>query len=294
MIDFLKYRTLWGLLSLTLFATFFGAYFYKMHTRGYAFVYSVDFTGGTQVLLKFQQPVRGEHIVQILEKSGWQGALTRDFSATEILIRVKEFSDDPKGLAEKMRQDIERALPDNTVSIEQTDSVGSGVGASLRYKSLQAIIIALILMMIYIAWRFKSFSFAMGAFVSLLHDAIVILAVFLFFDKEISMNVIGAVLTVLGYSINDTIVIFARIRENMAKLTAMPLEQIVNISINETLRRTILTTFATVLVVIALLLFGGEILRTLSLALLIGMVFGIYSTIYIASPVMLYLHKESN
>jgi preprotein translocase subunit SecF len=229
--------------------------------------------------------------VHLLEQQGWQGAIARDFSSNEILVRVKEFSDDPAGLGEKMKQDLMKAQPDNPVTIQSNDSIGPGVGAEYRSRSLIGIIVGLIAMMIYIALRFRSLAFATGAFVSLFHDAIVILAMYLFFDKEISVYVIGAILTVLGYSINDTIVIFARIRENIAKLRGTPIEQIVNISINETLRRTLLTTFATLLVVVALLLFGGETLRSLSLALLVGMVFGVYSTIYIASPVMLLLYK---
>ena len=291
MIDFLKYRWLTAILSAVMFATFIGALIYKHYTRGYTFIYSVEFTGGTQVLLKFQKPITGEEVVKLLENLGWQGAVARDFSSNEILIRVKEFSNDPAGLAENMRQDLSKALPDNPVVTEGNDSIGSGVGSAYWGKSIQAILIALVLMMIYIAWRFKSFSFAMGAFVSLFHDVIAVLTVYLLLDKEISLYVISAILTVLGYSINDTIVIFARIRENIKKLHNTSLYDIINISINETLRRTILTTLSTLLVVVALLLFGGETLRNLSLVLLIGMVFGIYSTIYIASPVMLLLHK---
>ncbi len=291
MIDFLKYRWISALFSVLIIGSFVGVFLYKRYTRGHAFIYSVEFTGGTQVLLKFAQPISGERVVNLLEQQGWQGAIARDFSPNEVLVRVKEFSDDPAGLAEKMKQDLIKALPDNPVTIQGNDSIGPGVGAEYRSRSLIGIIVGLIAMMIYIALRFRSLAFATGAFVSLFHDAIVILSMYLFFDKEISVYVIGAVLTVLGYSINDTIVIFARIRENIAKLRGTPIEDIVNISINETLRRTLLTTFATLLVVVALLLFGGETLRSLSLALLVGMVFGVYSTIYIASPVMLLLYK---
>ena len=162
----------------------------------------------------------------------------------------------------------------------------------MRTRSLWAIIVALVLMLLYIAVRFWSFAYAMGAIVSLFHDAIVILLLFLITDKEISMNVIGAILAVLGYSINDTIVIFSRIRENVKRLPGESMYNIINISITETLSRTILTTFATTLVVIALFIFGGETLRDLSLALLVGIVFGIYSTIFIATPVLYMLYKE--
>ena len=147
-------------------------------------------------------------------------------------------------------------------------------------------------MLLFIAFRFWSFAYGMGALISLFHDAIVILTVFLLLDKEISINIIGAIMTILGYSINDTIVIFARIRQNVKKLHNKSMDEIVNISINETLRRTLLLTTATLLVVISLFLFGGEVLKDFSLALLVGMVFGTYSSIYIANPVMLFLIKE--
>ena len=191
-----------------------------------------------------------------------------------------------------MRANLQQALPDNNVEIKQTDSVGAGIGATLRLKSLQAILAGLVLMLLFIAFRFWSFAYGMGALVSLFHDAVVILAVFLLLDKEISINIIGAIMTILGYSINDTIVIFSRIRQNVKKLHNKSMEEIVNISINETLRRTLLLTAATLLVVISLFLFGGEVLRDFSLALLVGMVFGTYSSIYIANPVMLLLIKE--
>jgi preprotein translocase subunit SecF len=296
MIDFLKYRVVYAVFSLAIFATFIGAYVYKRQTRGEAFVYSVDFTGGTQVLLGFSEPVHSEKVTDILKNSGWSGVEARTFSEKEVLVRVPLKQADQVDVipAEQVKFDLEKEMPGIKVEIKQTDSVGAGVGASLRWKSLQAIIAGLLVMLLYIAWRFWSMAFAVGAVVSLFHDAIVILTFFLLFDYEISMNVIGAILAVLGYSINDTIVIFSRIRENIARMPHESIESIVNLSTNQTLRRTLLTSFATTLVVIALVLFGGEALRTLSISLLIGFVFGTYSSIYIASPVMLLLYKKNN
>jgi preprotein translocase SecF subunit len=292
MIDFLKYRSVCMFISIAIIASFVGVYFYKQQTRGHAFSYSIDFTGGTQVLLKFQKPVNSAHVVKILEEQGWKGAHTRDFSgANEILVRVKEFSNDAKGLADRIAQAVNTAMPDNPAEILQSEGVGAGVGASLRWKAIQAVLLACLLIALYIAMRFQ-FSFAVGAVVSLMHDALVILACFLFIDKDISINMIGAVLTILGYSINDTIIIFTRIRENFKLMRGATPTEVVNTSINQTLRRTILTSTATMLVVVSLLIFGGEVLRDLSLALLVGIVFGTYSSIYIASPVMLMLRKE--
>lgn len=292
MIDFLKLRTACLAFSVLIFATFIGTCIYRYQTTGRVFNYSVDFTGGTQVLFGFSKPVVISEISTILTKNGWSGATIREFSQTELLVRTKEVSEDVSGLAEKMRANLQQALPDNNVEIKQTDSVGAGIGATLRLKSLQAILAGLVLMLLFIAFRFWSFAYGMGALVSLFHDAVVILAVFLLLDKEISINIIGAIMTILGYSINDTIVIFSRIRQNVKKLHNKSMEEIVNISINETLRRTLLLTAATLLVVISLFLFGGEVLRDFSLALLVGMVFGTYSSIYIANPVMLLLIKE--
>lgn len=293
MIDFLKYRVACAIYSVCLVAAFVGAYIYKTNTRGEAFTYSIDFTGGTQVLLKFDKPISSAQLKDVVEKAGWPGAVTRDFSQQEVLIRVKEVVSDAKGLGERIRAAVASAMPGVTVNMEKTESVGAGVGSSLRYNSAKAIIIGLILMLLYIAFRFWSFAFAFGAVIALFHDSIVMLAAFLFLDKEISINVIGAILAVLGYSINDTIVIFAQIRENIKKMPGVPLYDVVNTSINQTLRRTILTSFSTTLTVLSMFLLGGEVLKDFSLCLLVGIVFGTYSSIYIASPVMMLFYKDS-
>lgn len=295
MIDFMKYRPFYAVFSFIIFATFLGGMAYKYHTYGRIFVYSVDFTEGTQVLFGFSQPVTSEKIATILEShdnEAFRGAITREFSPTEILVRVKQFSTDSKGLAEQMKAVLEKALPGVKIEILQIDSVGASVGASLRWKSLQAVILGLLIMLLYTWWRFWSLAFGMGVLVSLLHDVVVVLLIFLLFDYEISLNVIAAILAMTGYSINDTIVIFARIREDMAKMPHASMEAIVNMSTNETLRRTLLTSFATSLAVISLIVFGGESLKALSLVLLIGIIFGTYSSISIASPTMLLWYRK--
>jgi preprotein translocase subunit SecF len=295
MIDLMKYRPLYAVFSCALLATFIGCMIYKYQTYGRIFVYSVDFTEGTQVLFGFSEPVASEKVLSIIESQDnelFKGAIVRSFSDHEVLIRVKQFLVDSKGLSEQMQALLEKSLPGIKVEVLQVDSVGASVGASSRWKSLQAIIIGLLIMLLYTWWRFWSLAFGIGVLVSLLHDVLVILLFFLLFDYEISLNVIAAVLMIVGYSINDTIVIFSRIRENIAKMSHTSIENIVNISTNETFRRTLLTSFATSLVVIPLVLFGGETLKTLSVALLIGIVFGTYSSISIASPTMLLLYKK--
>lgn len=291
--DFLKYRSWCFVFSLLIFSVFLGGIFYKRSTRGSAFIYSVDFTGGTQVLLGFSQSISSEEVIAQLEAQGLTGTTAREFSDSEVLVRVKDFEADAKGLGERIKSTLEEKLENQVVTIKQTDSVGAGVGSELRRNSFWAVVISLIGMLLYIGWRFQSLAFAVGSVVALLHDAIVILAFVLWFDYEISLNIIGAVLFILGYSINDTIVIFSRIRENLAHMKNVTVETVVNTSINDTLRRTILTSIATLLVVVSLLVFGGEALRTLALALFIGMIFGTYSSIYIASPVMLLLNNRT-
>jgi len=293
MTDFLKYRYLCALLSLVIFTGTIGVYFYKLNTQGHAFSYSVDFTGGTQVILRFDEEVSAETLKEILSQRGWEGAVTREFSGNnDVLVRVKEFTNDATGLAERMRSAVQESLPGNKVFIDGSESVGPGIGQELRWKSFRAVLIALIAMLLYIASRFWSLGFALGAVVALFHDAIVMLAVFLIFDIDISVNVIGAILAVLGYSINDTIVIFSRIKENLKELTGTSLYNVVNISIGQTFKRTILTSISTGLTVGAMFILGGQALRDFSLALLVGIIFGTFSSIYIASPVMMLLYRK--
>lgn len=294
MINFLKYRTVTALSSLGLIVAFGGVALYRQQTRGTVYSYSVDFTGGTQVLFGFDQEVDASQVKQIITDNGWANASTREFGNNEVLVRVKEFEGDMIGLGERMKTAVQEAMPDTKVSILQTESVGAGVGADLRGKSMWAMLVALLLMLGYIAMRFWSIAFAAGAIVALVHDALVMLAIFLFLDREISINFIAAVLTVLGYSINDTIVIFSQIREFMKKRKGVALEVIVNDSLNYTLRRTMLTSISTGLPVIVMLFFGGEALRDFSLALLIGIIFGTYSSVFIASPIMMLLQPKQD
>lgn len=295
MINFVKYRLFTAVVSFLLIGSFLGYAIYKRQTTGEVFRYSVDFTGGAQVLLKFSQSVSSLAVKDILDAQGWQGAALREFGDNEILVRVKldEVATELGTIAERMQGSIQSAMPDVQVTVLQSESVGPGVGEALRGKSVRAIVLALIAMLLYIALRFWSFSFALGAVSALFHDAILMLATFLFLNREISVNVIGAVLAVMGYSINDTIVIFSQIRNNIKKMSHESLNTVVNISINQTLRRTLLTSISTGLTVGAMLLLGGEALRDFSLALLVGIVVGTYSSIYIASPVMMLLYRAN-
>lgn len=291
MMNILRYRWISLIVSVTILLAAGILSIYRISTRGQAFSYSVDFTGGTQVLFKFANPISAPEIHTSLVAL-WPSVTLRTFSPTEYLVRVKEFSHDSQGLAVAMKDTIEKAHPDNAITILENDAVGPGVGSALRYNLYKAILIALALMLVYIAVRFWSLGFAVGSVVALLHDALVMLAVFILFDKEISITVIGAILAVIGYSINDTIVIFSQIRENLKALKRTSIYDIVNISLNQTMRRTLLTSFSTALTVMSLLVLGGEALRDFALALLIGIIFGTYSSIYIASPIVMWFYRD--
>jgi preprotein translocase subunit SecF len=293
MIDFLRVRAYTATASALLFAGFLGTMVYRYQQRGQFFSYSIDFTGGTQALMKFSKPVDVCRVKDVVENSGWQGACVREFGTQEVLVRVKEFVNDSKGLAERIRAVLMQEMPGYEISIEQSDAVGSGVGETLRVKSFYAVLIALLAMLVYIAFTFWSWAYATGAVVALFHDASIILFMFALFDFEISINVIGAILAVLGYSINDTIVIFSQIRENVATMGGSSLYDVVNVSLNQTLRRTILTSLSTAIPVLIMYLFGGEALKDFSFALLLGIIFGTYSSIYIASPIMMLLNPKS-
>ena len=293
MFDFLKYRYFFLTISTFLILSIIGFFVYKVNTAGQAFNYSVDFQGGTQIHFKFARPISSSKIIAILEEKGFNGAAAREFANNEVLIRVKEFSKNVSDLASKMISYIKAEFPDNDAEILQSDAIGPAIGKEIRWKSTRAVLIALLLMLLYIALRFWSFGFALGSVAALLHDAVMMLGMFLLFNMEISVNVIAAILAVLGYSINDTIVIFSRIRANMKTMNNLPIADVVNASLNQTLKRTLLTSFSTLLAVGAMFFLGGEVLRDFSLTLIVGIFFGTYSSIYIASPVMVLLHRKS-
>ncbi|HLB40424.1 MAG TPA: protein translocase subunit SecF [Candidatus Babeliales bacterium] len=286
MFDFLKYRYVCLAFFLVLVAAFIGGYW----QRG-GFNYSVDFTGGTAVLVQFAQAVNAEQIHQILEAHGqYKGVEIRELAGNQALVRVQEFEGDSQGIGGRITADLQQGLTGNKLELLQGNSVGSSVGDSLRWDSIKATLLVLLAVLLYIALRFKLL-FALGAVIALLHDLLFILVYFLLTNSEISMEVIGAILMVLAYSMNDTIVVFSRIRENLKKMAGSSIATIINTSLNQTLRRTTLTSSATALVVLSLIFFGGEMLRGLSVALLLGIVIGTYSSIFVASPIMLLFYK---
>ena len=285
--NFLKYRVPSALLSVAILVVGIAAYVVKGGFR-----YSVDFTGGTEVRMKFENPEDAPAIKKAIHDE-WQGTVYTVLGRNEVIVRVQQTVDKVSDLNEKIRETVNKASQDNPGEVTQINSISNSVGKSLWAKFLKAIIISLLLLLLYITLSFQ-FAFAIGAIVGIVHDAMIVLTFFVLLDKEISIEVIGAILATLGYSINDTIIIFSRIRQNLKKEKGMSLYNLVNLSLNQTLRRTILTSSATALVVLSQFVFGGPTIRDLSFALLLGIVFGTLSSIYIASPVMMLFSKEKN
>ena len=183
MIDFLKYRFLYAAFSVLIFFVFIGDYAYKYKTRGTTFTYSVDFTGGTQVLLSCSQGLSLPVFIKALESAGIKNVTTREFSNNEIVVRVASFSNEKDSIVQLIQKVAQETFPGNEIVIKKVDSIGGGIGESLRVKSIKAVALGLFLMFLFIAIRCWSFSFAAGALVALFHDALVMLAYFLLFDK---------------------------------------------------------------------------------------------------------------
>ena len=247
--------------------------------------YNIDFTGGTLVQLKFEKDVQIEQIRDALTAKGYGDSEIKHFGAlNEIVIRagINQTTDELTNTFEPI---IRAALPDNPFSEQRLEKVGPKIGKELILDALYAILWAIILILIYVMWRFE-IKFALGAILALLHDVTITIGIFSLLNIEISAPIIAAVLTIVGYSLNDTIVVFDRIRENLKvrQKDATSFINIVNKSLNETLSRTIITSLTTLFVVTILYFFGGEVLSSFALALIIGIVIGTYSSIFIASP----------
>ena len=255
--------------------------------------YGIDFAGGTLIQVRFSEPVTLDEIRDSLKDAALGGTIQR-FGAEgvgEYLIRLQTTSSDVEGLSSTINDALVERFGGDTFEIRRTEMVGPKVGKDLRSKGLQAIIFALIGILIYISIRFK-LRFAIGAVAALAHDVLITIGVFSLANKEFSLPVLAALLTIVGYSLNDTIVVYDRIRENTGRMKRELFEKTVNISINETLSRTILTSCTTLIVVIVLFLMGGGVIHDFTFALLIGIVVGTYSSIFVASPLAVLWEKR--
>ena len=251
--------------------------------------YGLDFTGGTVLEVGYQEPIDTADISAALESTGVPGVTVQYFGSNrDVLLRIPPTGEtNNAALSQKIFDTLSTAVG-GKAELRRVEFVGPQVGEELTEKGGLAVLYSLLGILIYVALRFE-WRFAVGAVAATIHDAIIVLGVFSVFQLDFDLNVLASILTVVGYSLNDTIVIFDRVRENFRKMRkGTPLE-IMNQSVNETMSRTIITAGTVFLVVVALYLFGGETLRGFSLALIVGVISGTFSTIYIASNVAILL-----
>ena len=252
----------------------------------------IDFAGGTAMQLKFAKPISLHEVRKALEDGGVRDFDLQDLPAVQkILIRVKKTEQQLGQVSDTITGIISQRFPDNKYVVDSTTVIGPKVGGKLRQDAAQAIALATLGILIYIAIRFK-FDFAVGATVATFHDVLAVLAVFYLLGREINLILVTALLTIAGYSLTDTVVVFDRIRENLRTRLKEPVEVVMNASINEVLSRTIITSFTVLLTSFALFFFGGEVIHDFSLAMILGVIIGTYSSIFVASPIVLLWEKK--
>ena len=277
-IKFMSQRRLAATISILLLLVSIGS----LATRQLS--WGLDFTGGTLVEVHYSSTVDLNAIRDTLQTQGYAGAIVVSFgSDRDVMIRLPQGYSDEQGTA---MLDLLQTVFDGSVELRRMEFVGPQVGDELREQGGLAMLLALGLITLYIAFRFQ-LKFALGAVAALVHDVILTLGFFSLTGMEFNLTVLAAVLAVIGYSINDTIVVFDRIRENFRKLRRAEPDEVMNISITETLARTMVTSLTTLLVVVALALFGGEMIFGFAIALIVGVTIGTYSSIYVASAITL-------
>ncbi len=282
-IDFLGMRR--GAFAVSIILVLLGVAASVQISRGQANL-GIDFAGGTSVQVRFDEPVELGEVRRVLAAGGFaEGELQQFVGGQRLFIRVKSSGESLAGTAARIGEVLREAFPRNPFVVESSNEVGPVVGRELQQAALWAILISLLGIVTYIAWRFE-FRFGVAATVATFHDILVVLGIFFLLDKEITLLVVTALLTLAGYSLTDTVVVFDRIRENLRARRRGTLAEIMNASINEVLSRTIMTSLTTMLAVLALFLLGGEVLRDFSLAMIMGIVVGTYSSIFVASALV--------
>ena len=254
--------------------------------------YGVDFVGGTVVHVKFTQPTAIADIRQALASTDIANVTVQDFGqgGSEFLIRMPVVETGAEDISAKVQKGLVSKFGEQAFEVRRVETVGPKVGKDLRQKAILAVLFSTIMMGAYIAFRFEP-RFGLGAATALLHDVLVTAGALSLLNYEFDLTIVAALLTVVGFSVNDTVIVCDRIRENMRKMRREGLRSIINKSINETLSRTIITTGTAVLVIVALFLLGGEVIHGFAFALLVGFIIGTYSSIYVASPIVLWFDK---
>jgi preprotein translocase subunit SecF len=285
--NFLRWR--WHALGLSALVIVAGLV--TVATRGLPL--GIDFSGGTIVVLKFEQPVREDALRTALDTVPGEKVVQQygDAAANEWLVRLPEAPVEQGASLEQGARAVTEAVTRSNVGtfeIISQEIVGPVIGADLQRKGIYATLASIVGITIYIGIRFR-FAFAIGAIAATLHDVLVTIAVLIFFGYDLSLNIVAAILTITGYSVNDTIVIFDRVRENLRSKRREPLETVVNTSVNQTLSRTLITAGTTFLAVLSLYLFGGEVLEGFAFTMLVGIISGTYSTVFIAAAIAIIL-----
>ncbi|MFZ6017402.1 MAG: protein translocase subunit SecF [Nitrospirota bacterium] len=247
----------------------------------------IDFAGGTAIQLKFEKPVALHDIRLALENGGLKDFDLQDLpTVSKVLIRIKKSEQELGQVSEAITSILSQKFPENRYVVDSTTVIGPKVGGRLRVDAAKAVAFAVIGILIYVAFRFQ-FKFSVGATIATFHDVLAVLGLFYIMGREINLILITALLTIAGYSLTDTVVVFDRIRENLKLRQREGIEVVMNSSINEVLSRTIITSTTVLLTSIALFFFGGEVIHDFSLAMIMGVIVGTYSSIFVASPIVL-------
>ena len=251
--------------------------------------YGVDFKGGTLIELRDQDNrVTISKLRESLLNMNLGDVSVKQFgNENDYMVKFEKKNSSNPNLINEIKENLNKSLGSD-LDFRRVENVGPKVSAELLKSGIIAIVLSLVAMLIYIWVRFE-WQFSLGAIIALFHDVVVTLGIFSIFNLEINLSIVAAVLTIVGYSMNDTVVIFDRVRENLKKLSDIKIFELTNISINETLSRTIITSITTLLALLSIYFFGGEILKGFSLAMILGVVFGTYSSIYIANPILVLL-----
>ncbi|MBF0519101.1 MAG: protein translocase subunit SecF [Nitrospirae bacterium] len=256
----------------------------------------IDFAGGTAVQVKFDKPVKLSDVRKALDEGGLTGADLQEFPAVKkVLVVIKKTgagaldtksASTSAGVSDKVIEMLTKGLKDNKLTVDSVSEIGPKVGSRLRTDAMWAVIASVVGILIYVGWRFQ-FSFSIGATFATFHDVLAVLGVFYVMGYEINLILLTALLTIAGYSLTDTVVVFDRIRENLRAMIKEPVTKVINKSINEVLSRTLITSLTVFFASLALYFFGGEVLHSFALAMAMGVIVGTYSSVFVASPVVL-------
>jgi len=282
-IDFVKYFKKFNIISLVFILLSLGFLFFK------GLNYGVDFKGGTIIELRASdEKIEIQDIRKAFLNIDVGDVSVKEFGKnTDYLIKFEKKNDQNDNFIENLKKDLSKEIGSN-FKFRRVENVGPKVSQELLEAGVIAIILSLSAMLFYIWIRFE-WQFSLGAIVALVHDVVITLGFFSIFQLEVNLSIVAAVLTIVGYSMNDTVVIYDRVRENLNKYSSKNIKEISNLSINETLSRTIITSFTTLLALFSIFLFGGMILKGFSLAMILGVIFGTYSSIFIANPILIFL-----